>query len=328
MLKRILMGLVALAAVVLAYLLMWPVSIDPVPWNPPKALPLAGTYSVNERLATAELLMEGVGIGPEDVAVDQDGRIYGGESDGRILRARADGSNPEVFAQTGGRLLGLDFDPDGNLIAADAVKGLLSVSRKGQVTVLATEEGGISFGFTNNVAVANDGTVYFTDTSSKYGMQEAMADLLEHRPHGRLLAYDPTRKSTRRVLRELYFANGVAVSPDQSFVLVAETGTDRVKRHWLRGAQEGQTEIFIDNNRPCYPDGIFSDEKDVFWLALFAPRNEFLDTTMPFPFLRKILMRVPAALQAGLARYGFVLGLNDKGKVVHNLQDPTGPTHR
>ena len=36
------------------------------------------------------------------------------------------------------------------------------------------------------------------------------------RPNGRLLAYDPDREETRLVLGNLYFVNGVAVSPDQS----------------------------------------------------------------------------------------------------------------
>ena len=101
------------------------------------------------------------------------------------------------------------------------------------------------------------------------------------------------------------------MSPDQSFVLVAETGAYRVKRLWLQGAHQDQTEIFIDN-LPGFPDGISSDADDIFWLALFAPRNQLLDL-MPRTFLRKVLMRFPAAFQAEPARYGFVLGLRRQG---------------
>ncbi len=86
-----------------AYLFFWPVSIDPVIWTPPKALDLARIYEPNELLASAERLSEGAGIGPEDVAVDDEGRIYGGVEDGRILRFQADGSRPEVFTDTRGR---------------------------------------------------------------------------------------------------------------------------------------------------------------------------------------------------------------------------------
>jgi len=80
------------------------------------------------------------------------------------------------------------------------------------------------FAAPNDLDVAADGTIYFTDASSKYSLVIFKADLLEHQGNGRLLAYDPKTKATRVVLGNLVFANGVAVSPDQSFLLVVETG--------------------------------------------------------------------------------------------------------
>lgn len=37
------------------------------------------------------------------------------------------------------------------------------------------------------------------------------------------------------LLKDLYFANGVALSKDESFVLVAETFQYRISRYWLKG---------------------------------------------------------------------------------------------
>jgi sugar lactone lactonase YvrE len=119
----------------------------------------------------------------------------------------------------------------------------------------------------------------------------------------------------------LYFANGVAVSPDQSFVLVCETTKYRIQRYWLKGPKEGETDVFLDN-LPGFPDGVSSNGKDMFWLAIFTTRNSLLDFLLPFPRLRKALMRVGAPLPEA-KRYGFVLGLDLEGRVVHNLQDPT-----
>jgi sugar lactone lactonase YvrE len=104
----------------------------------------------------------------------------------------------------------------------------------------------------NDLDVAADGTIYFTDASSKFSLTELRADLLEHQPNGRLLSYDPTTKQTRVLLRNLYFANGVAVSPDQSFVLINDTGTYSVRRYWLKGEKAGQSDVFIDN-LPGFP---------------------------------------------------------------------------
>jgi len=110
-------------------------------------------------------------------------------------------------------------------------------------------------------------------------------------------APEPRTKATRVLLSNLHFANGVAVSPDQSFVLVVETGAYRVHRLWLDGPRRGESEIFIDN-LPGFPDGISSNGKDKFWLALVSPRDKTLDLLLPHPFLRKIVLRLPTFLQA------------------------------
>ena len=325
--KSILRLLAVLLLIVLLYLLLWPVPISPVAWNPPTAPALTGPYQANNALAKTERLSlgndgahAGAGFAPEDVALDAEGRIYAGLDDGRIMRLQTDGTRPELFANTGGRPLGLVFHRDGNLIVADAYKGLLSIAPDGSMAVLTTASEGLALVCTNDLDVAADGTIYFTDASSKFPISNFTADLLEHRGNGRFLAYDPKTKTTRTLVRDLSFANGVAVSPDQSFALVNETGAYRIHRVWLNGPRQGQTEIFIDN-LPGFPDGISSNGKDKFWLALVTPRNALLDKLLPHPFARKIIARLPKFLQPAPERYSFVLGLDLNGGVVDNLQD-------
>lgn len=341
--KRFILSILALLAIVVLYFLFWPVSISPQAWNPAAAPTLTGQYQQNAALSTTARLSLGIGtptagngFAPEDVALDSEGRIYTGLDDGRIMRLASDGTAPEVFANTHGRPLGLAFNPVGDLIVADAIKGLLSIARDGSVTLLTTAADGVSFGCTNDLDVAADGTIYFTDASNKFPLTKFTEDILEHGPNGRLLAYDPRTKITRTLLSHLAFANGVAVSPDQSFVLVVETGKYRVHRVALTqgyggetvrhvafsgdGAANGTSEIFIDN-LPGFPDGISSNGKDKFWLALVTPRDALLDKLLPHPFLRKIVARLPKALQPAPKRYSFVLGLDTSGRVVDNLQN-------
>jgi len=178
-----------------------------------------------------EQLAVGEAAGAEDVAIDAQGRIYGGMADGRIIRYQPDGSQPEVLADTEGRPLGLAFDADGNLIVADADKGLLSISPDGAIAVLSTEYDGVPYGLPNDVDVAEDGTIYFSDSSFKISLAEALTELQEAPgPYGRLLKYDPETQTTELVLGDLWFANGVAVGPDQSFVLVVEMAENRIAR--------------------------------------------------------------------------------------------------
>ncbi len=313
---------VPLALILLAgaYLLFWPVPIVPGTWKPPPAPALAGDYEPNNRLSGIQRLSLGDAFAPEDVAIDSSGRIYTGVEDGRIIRLRPDGSNPEIFANTAGRPLGLIFDRNANLIVADAVKGLLSISPEGTITVLTTGADGVPFKCTNDLDVAANGLIYFTDASSRFPLSNYKGDILEHQPNGRFLVYDPVKKTTQVLLNKLHFANGVAVSWDQQFVLVVETGTYQIHRYWLEGPKQGQSEIFVDN-LPGFPDGLSSNGRDRFWIALVTPRDKTLDRLLPYPFLRKVVMRLPAFLQPAPKRYGFVLGLNNEGRVTENLQD-------
>jgi len=325
--KRLVLFVAVAFAIVVLYLVLWPVPISPVAWTPPPAPTLTGQYQKNSLLSSTERLSLGTGtpspgggFAPEDVALDAEGRIYSGLDDGRIMRLQADSTRPEVFANTHGRPLGLAFDPNGNLIVADAIKGLLSIARDGSLTVLTTAADGVPFGCTNDLDVAADGTIYFTDASSKFPLTNFTADLLEHRGNGRLFSYDPKTKATRTLLRDLSFANGVAVSPDQSFVLVVETGAYRIHRVWISGAKQGQSDVFIDN-LPGFPDGISSNGKDKFWLALVTPRDAGLDALLPRPFLRKVVARLPKFLQPAPKRYSFVISLDTNGHVVDNFQN-------
>jgi|SRR5215213_229806 len=318
--KRVGLGIAVILVAALAYLLLAPVPINPGAWTPPVAPTLTGHYQQNTRLAPVQKLSLGDGHKPEDVALDADGKIYAGFEDGRIMVLQPDGTQPRVFANTGGRPLGLVFDRAGNLIVADAIKGLLSVNKSGAVKVLAVEADGVRFGCLNDLDVGADGTIYFTEASNKFPMSQFANDLLEHQPNGRLLALDPQTQKPRTLLRDIYFANGVAVSPDQSFVLVAETGKYRVRRVWLKEPKIGQDDIFIDN-LPGFPDGISSNGRDRFWLALPTPRLPIVDRMLPHPFLRKIVARLPKFLQPAPQRYSFVLGLDQSGRVIENLQN-------
>ncbi len=310
--------------VLVGYLFMWPVPIDPTAWEPLPVPALEGDFSENRVLQGMDLFATPNSRGPEDVAVDGEGRVYVGVEEGQILRYAADGSDPQVFADTGGRPLGLDFDTGGNLIVADGAKGLLSIDPNGVIEVLCTEAGDQPFRFTDDVDVDSQNVAWFSDASYKWTHHgHAMEEALESAPNGRLVKYDIRTGECAVVLDKLFFANGVAVSPDEAYVLVNETMRYRVKRVYVRGPRKGDVEVFIDN-LPGFPDGISTGADGVFWVAIFAPRNPLLDRAGPMPWLRKVIYRIPAALQPKPKRHPFVLGVDASGKVVYNLQDADG----
>ena len=326
--RKVLLILAGVTVLLLLYLLFWPVPIDAAAWTPPDLPSLTGVYAQNNQLEAVEQLGEGVGIGPEGIAIDSEGRNYAGMEDGRIIRFAQDGSSPQQFVDTGGRPLGMDFDATGALIVADAFKGLLSIEPGGVITILADEINGQPIRFANDLDIAADGTIYFSNASTKFSIDEVLLDIMEHRPNGQLLAYDPSTGATSIVLDDLYFANGIAISPDQSYLLFAETIKYRVIRYWLDGPNQGQTEVFIEN-LPGFPDNITFNGDNTYWLALNQgpPSRAILDPLLPLPFLREVFQRLPDSLSPQPSLYGYVLGLDLNGEVIYNLQDPTGETY-
>ncbi len=312
-------GLVAVA-VLLAYLALWPVDLDPVAWRAPPAPP-DSAFPANGGFAHLERLGRGVARGPEATAIDRQGRVHTGTRDGRILRLDVATGRFEEVARTGGRPLGMAFGPDGTLYVCDADRGLLGVAPDGTVRTLAIAHGGVRFRLADDVDVAPDGTVYFSDASSRRGMDGLRADILEHGGHGRLLAYHPATGRTEQLLSGLQFANGVAVAGDGSYVLVNETGAYRITRYWLAGPRRGTSDTFA-RDLPGLPDNVtWSPERRAFWVALYTPRVPALDALAPYPFLRKVVLRIPQTLQPQPIPQGFAIALGEDGRVAEVLRD-------
>ena len=320
--KRILLLLLGLLLLALLLFIIWPSPIDPVAWTPPKAPELTGVYQPNDKLANVEILFEGQCDKCEDVAIDSMGRIYGGQLNGDIVEF-ANGKR-KVLANTGGRPLGLHFDQNKNLIIADAGAGLLSIDvNTGKLTTLVDEYEGKKMIFVDDLEIAKDGAIYFSDASTKWGFADNAMDILEGRGNGRLYVYYPSTKQTKLLLDDLRFANGIAVAHDQSYVLVNETGRYRTHRYWLTGAKKGQSDIFIEN-LPGFPDGISQGLDGLYWIALVSPRQPALDDISSNTFMKNLVAKLPAAVQPAPVHYGFVLGVDGNGQVQYNLQDPKG----
>lgn len=311
-------------AVFIAYLVLKPNDVWPVKWMPKENPGFTGDFSPNELLASMEQISTLPYNGPEDIAIDKEGNIYGGTIEGKILKFAKGSKEFSIFADTKGRPLGLDFDTSGNLIVADAHRGLLSIDTAGKITFLTSMSDSILFKFTDDVEVGSDGKYYFSDASKQYTVEDYKMDLFAHHPNGRLLCYDPVTQTTTTLLDKLYFANGVAVSDSSDFVLVVQTSEFNIVKYWLKGPKAGQKEIILDN-LPGFPDGISRGKNGIFWIAVASPRDALLDKLSPHPRTRKYIANLPKPLLPAPKPYGMVIGIDANGKVLKNLQDPKGP---
>ncbi|MGO1749568.1 MAG: SMP-30/gluconolactonase/LRE family protein [Marinobacter sp.] len=319
--KWLVVGLLVVL-LLLGGLFLVPAPIDAKAWQPPAPKPMTGLLTPNEHLRQAELLAKGQVYGPEDTAVNTEGVVFAGTQDGYVVRVFPDG-RVENWLSTEGRPLGMVFDQEGNLIVADAWKGLLSITPDGDITVLTNEAEGVPFRFTDDVDIAADGRIYFTDASSRFHQPDYQLDLLEMRPHGRFLRYSPNTGKTEVLLGDMHFANGVAVAPDGNSVLINETWKYRILRYWINGPKAGQSDVFADN-LPGFPDNLSVDDKGRFWVAFPTLRNAKIDKLHPSPWLKELVAKLPQSLQPAPQEYGLVVAFDSDGRVITSLHDTQG----
>lgn len=131
--------------------------------------------------------------------------------------------------------------------------------------------------FADDVTLANDGKVYFTDASlispwvdqSRHHnpMEASFLDLFSGSGTGRVLVYDPHLKSTKTLLDELKFANGIALSREQDYLAVAETFGMRIVRIWIAGSRTGTVD-YLTTSLTGVPDGISLAFDGGYWVVL------------------------------------------------------------
>ena len=259
------------------------------------------------------------GSGPEDVVVDADGCAYTGIADGRILRITPD-RRVERVARLAGRALGMGLLPDGRLLACNTGLGVQRIDcASGEVTTLVDSVHGRPMVFCSNVVATRDGTIYFTESSRRFPLEDYRSDLIEHSCTGSLMRRN-VDGSVDVLLEGMLFANGLRLADDESHLVVAETAGYRLRRYWLSGARAGQDEVLIDN-LPGFPDNIGWGSDGTTWVALPSPRDPVLDRLLPrADWLRKAAWTLPEWLQPQPKRTAWVLQVDADGRVLRDLQ--------
>jgi sugar lactone lactonase YvrE len=263
------------------------------------------------------------GPGAEDVVVATEGpdagSVFTGTEDGAIWRVSADGAKIDRVASTGGRPLGIEIDTEGRLLVCDADRGLLRVDpASGSIDRVLDSVSGVPMKFCNNAAIAGDGTVWFSDSSTVHRIDHWKSDIAEATCTGRLLRLDPDG-TLSVVLDGLDFANGVALAADESYVAVAESGACTVVRQWLTGHRAGTRDLLVPE-LPGYPDNIARGSDGLIWVTIASPRVALAQRIRVGPhWLRRAATSVPQKLQPKPGRSVRVQAYDDAGALAHDI---------
>ncbi|XP_066395270.1 protein STRICTOSIDINE SYNTHASE-LIKE 4-like [Miscanthus floridulus] len=295
------------------------------PVQPVPSTPRPPTPPPNNLLQRLEKLGEGALDAPEDVYVDAaaGGTLYTATRDGWLQRMHPNNGSWERWRFVGGTgLLGVAPSADGTMLVCDADKGLLRVGEEG-VTLLASEVEGSTIRFADAAIEASDGTVYFSDASTRFDFDRWFYDFLESHATGRLLRYDRRNGETSVVLDRLSCANGVALPRDETFVVVCETWRFSCMRVWLKGEKAGKAETFVD--LPGAPDNIRLGSDGHFWIALHLS-SPWLDFITRWTFTKRVVASLPVLLKWSKAtiKGAMVAQVSDDGNVVRVLDDSEG----
>ena len=289
--------------------------IDPVRWRPPPVDELPPLP------APALTVVPVPGHAPEDVVVDAAGRLWTGVDDGRIVRLTGDGGAPTVVANTGGRPLGLAVARDGRLLICDSPGGLLALDpRTGAIEPLVETIGGRHLQFCSNVTETDDGTIYFSESTSAFTYAHFKGAVLESRARGALFRRDPDGTVTT-LADGLYFTNGVAVTADGSAVVFAETLGRRLSKLWLTGPRAGSISPLV-TNLPGHPDNISVGADGRIWVAMVSRPNPTAEWLAPrWPLLRQVVWRLPDRFAPQIAPEVWAAAFDpDSGAVVAGLR--------
>lgn len=318
------------------------VYISPTYVSLPKVAPIVGndtsSYALNDRLRESQPIGLGRLEGPEDVILDEQDNLYCGTRFGDIVRFRApDYSVMEEFCHIGGHPLGMSFARNGDLYVCVGGMGLYAATPTGEVRKLTDETNRSWFSvnddsrlrLADDLDIAPDGKVYFSEATIRYDMHTWPADALEGRGNGRIICYDPASDKTRTVLGGLVFPNGVCLAHDGRSILFAESWMCSISRLWISGPKAGTAEVVI-KDLPGYPDNINRASDGGYWLALMGMRGPALDLALKMPgFRKRMARRLPTDewLYPNL-NVGCVVKFDDHGRVFEPLWDFGGENHQ
>jgi ribose transport system permease protein len=275
--------------------------------------------------------------GPEDVILDRQGRLYGSTREGWIVRFSGENfEHRDVFARIGGRPLGMAMDKDENLIVCIGGMGLYGVRPDGEVYKLTDQTNRTWYKLNDDsrlrladdLDIAPDGKIYFSEATIRYEMHSWHVDGVEGRGNGRLVCYDPATDTTRTMVKNLVFPNGICVTHDGKSVLVASTWLCKIYRYWIEGPKKGTFEIFSDNF-PGYLDNINRASDGGYWVALVGIRYPAFDLAMRSPQFRyRMVKEIPVDewIFPGVNN-GCVIKLDKDGKPEASYWDPSGINH-
>lgn len=211
----------------------------------------------------------------EGPAADPEGNVFfTDQPNNRILKWSAQDNEISVFMEDAGRANGLYFDNRGNLYAAaDNYSEIWKIDNKKDVTVILKGFRGKRFNGPNDLWIAPDGAIYFTDPFYRRPYWTHDEQPIKDQ---RVYYLSPDRKELRIAADHLLKPNGIIGTADGKKLYVADIEDNKTWEYTI--AEDGHLQdrrLFTDLGS----DGMTIDEMGNLYLtgdgvSIFNPQGE------------------------------------------------------
>ncbi|MEO3715689.1 SMP-30/gluconolactonase/LRE family protein [Roseateles flavus] len=188
----------------------------------------------------------------------------------RMLRWDEGSGRVSVLRAPCGHANGNTVDRQGRLISCEhSGRRVVRTEHDGRLTVLASHFEGRRLNSPNDVVVHSDGSVWFSDPP--YGIESDYEGIRAPQEQAGCHVYrwDPVDGSVQAVIRDMRCPNGLAFSPDERWLYVADTGQEEgcMRRHAVGpDGQLGPGEPFLRCDTGFF-DGFRCDEAGRLWTS-------------------------------------------------------------
>ena len=199
--------------------------------------------------------------------------IFSDIPNNRMLRFDEAGGTASVFRQPSNNSNGNTTDVQGRLVTCEHLaRRVTRTEHDGSITVLADKHNGKRFNSPNDVVVKNDGSIWFTDPS--YGILFDYEGGKAESEIGACHVYriDPTG-DIMVVADDFEKPNGLAFSPDESLLYIADTGVTHkdkgpkhIRRFKVKENKLSGGEVFADCTAGLF-DGFRIDQDGRIWTS-------------------------------------------------------------
>lgn len=220
--------------------------------------------TVLDRIATGFVFTEGPLWDPRSDT------LYFSDIPANRIYCWREGSAPEVFREPSGKSNGLTWDLQGRLLACEHLNRRVSLTHEdGSIEAVAGQYRGGRLNSPNDLVVHSSGALYFSDPP--YGIQSAeFGEIAEaDQPLNGLYLLRPADTEPTLLARDFDRPNGMAFSPDETYLYVADTPRYHVRRFQvLPDGKLAGGDVFVEfeaSRGAGRPDGMKVDRRGNLW---------------------------------------------------------------